>query len=368
MERILQIGMSSNLGGIETFIMNLYKNIDKEKFQFDFIDFSENGIYYKEEIEKMGGKIYKITPRSKGWLKNKKELKKIISKKEYKIIHYHLNTLSYIEPIIIALKNGKKVIIHSHNEWKGKRKITVLLHKINYIRLLHKKNIIKLACSEKAGKWIFGKQKYTIVKNGIDIDKFKIDNTKRKKVRQELNADENTVIIGNVGAFRKQKNHEFIVDIFNEYLNDNSNSILVLVGDGELKDTIKKKVNDLGIQENVRIMGVRADTDYLYSAFDCFLFPSIYEGLGISLIEAQVSGLKCLISDVIPKEAIITDNVSIMSLNTNYKEWAKKINEMQLFDNREIAITKDIDEYDTKYLAESIEKIYSNIGLGEEDV
>ena len=249
MIRVLHVGMNSKLGGIEIFIMNLYRKINREKIQFDFIDATEDGIYFKDEIEKMGGKIYKVTPRRKGILKNRKEIEKIIADNNYKIIHNHLNTLSYITAIEIGLKRNLKVIVHSHNEWKGKKLKTLLLHKINF-RKLYNKDIIRLACSDIAGKWIFGDNEYTVINNGIDTEKFKIDYEKRKRVRNEiLNVkNEDTVVIGHVGAFREQKNHRYIIEIFKEYLKLNDNALLVFLGEGDTKQEIIDKVKNMELR------------------------------------------------------------------------------------------------------------------------
>lgn len=363
MKRILHIGMGSKLGGIEIFIMNLYRNIDRSKVQFDFINSSKDKLYFEDEIKELGGRIYKVIPRSKNIIKNRKMIEQIIDEKKYKIIHFHINTLSYYTPIKIALNKNIKIFVHSHNEWKGKNIKTLLMHKINKLRLAKNNNkIIKLACSDRAGKWIFGKAEFKVAKNAIDVDKFKFDINKRESIRKKLNINENTNVIGHVGAFRTQKNHEFLIDVYKEYLKLNKNSMLLLLGDGKLKNKINKKVHKLEIQDNVKFIGNRNDTNLFYSAFDNFLFPSLFEGLGIVLIEAQASGLNCIVSDKIPSEAIINDNVERISLKTNSKKWAESLNLLsnKTNDRKKIVSTK-MKGWDIKYLAKEFENLYLTI-------
>lgn len=356
--RILQIGMSDSLGGIETFIINLYRNIDKNKFQFDFIDMTKNGICYKDEIERMGGKIYKVTPRKESIIKNKNELRKIIIENNYKIMHFHLNTLSYVTPIIIAqnLKNIK-IIIHSHNQWKGKNIKTLFLDKINRCRI-KKDKIIKLACSDVAGKWIFKNEKFQIIDNGIDLEKFAFSEDKRQKIRKELNIDEDCVVIGHVGAFREQKNHNYLIDIFNEYLKNNSNAMLLLIGEGNLKNEIQEKVNTLKITNKVKFLGLRNDTDYLYSSMDYFIFPSFFEGLPIAMIEAQASGVNCIASNKITDEVCINNNVKLIDINKKPNEWASEIKSLSDLSKRKI-INKNLNKYNLKETIKKMEDIYN---------
>lgn len=362
MIRILQIGMSSNLGGIETFIMNLYRSIDRSKIQFDFVDFSEKGLYYENEIKQMGGNIYKVVSRRKNWVKNKKMLEKIIEENDYKIIHYNTNTLSYYTPVEIALKKNIKIILHSHSEWKGKKLKTILLHKIHYFKFLKASNkIIKLACSNEAGKYLFGNKEFKIIKNGIDIDKFRFDYNKRIETRKKLKIGENTTVIGHVGAFRKEKNHKLLIDVYNEYLKINENSILVLLGEGPLKNQIKAKVRKLGIENKVEFLGNIDNVEYFYPAFDIFLLPSLFEGLAIVLIEAQTSGVNCLISNTITKESKINSNVVRFDINRNAKDWADEIEKLQKSVINRTKINSNLLQWDKKYLAAEMEEIYTNL-------
>lgn len=359
MKKILQIGMASSLGGIEVFLKNLYDNINHEEFQFDFIDTTPNGICYKEYFERSGCKVYKVTSRRENMLKNKKELENIIKNNHYDIIHYHLNTLSYITPIILANKYNIKVIVHSHNEWKGTNLRTAILDQINKKRII-KENVVRLACSEVAGNWIFGKEPYKIIDNGINTLEFLYKKEKREKVRTELNIPESCTIIGHVGAFRYQKNHNFIIDVYYEYLKRNRNSMLILVGEGELKEEIETKVKDLQIEKNVKFLGLRKDVNNILSAMDYFIFPSHFEGLPISLVEAQIAGLPCLVSDTITREIDLTGKIDFISITENdIEKWVQKIINTKT-GNREISLDNPkIKKYDIRNTVNQIENIYS---------
>ncbi len=361
MKKILHIGMSSSLGGIEVFVKNLFDNINHEEFQFDFVDTTVKGICYKEYFEKNNCKVFKVTPRRKNTFKNRKELEQIIKNNRYDIIHYHLNTLSYITPIILANKCKVRIIIHSHNEWKGNNLKTRILDKINRKRI-STIPITRLACSEVAGRWIFNEKKFEIIDNGINIKEFLYNEQNRKDIREELNISDSCTVVGHVGAFREQKNHNFLIDIYNEYLKNNSNSILLLVGDGKLKQEIKEKVKILHIEQNVKFLGVRNDISNLLSVMDLFIFPSKFEGLPISLVEAQIAGLPCLASNTITKEIDITGNVDFLSIDeTKLYAWVDKMLNIN-YHNRIMNLDNEkIKKFDIKNTAHVIERVYNKL-------
>ena len=360
MKKILQIGMSSSLGGIEVFIKNLFDNIDHENFQFDFIDTTEKGICFKDYFKKYNCNIYKVTPRRINALKNKKELEEIIKNNHYDIIHYNLNTLSYITPIILANKYKLKIIVHSHNEWKGKNLKTLILDRINR-RIISKKSIIKLACSKKAADWIFGKDDHdvVIVKNGIDTNLFDFSIRIREEKRKEFKINDSTVLLGNVGRLTEQKNQAFLIDVFSQFNNLINDSKLMIVGDGKLKTELINKVKRLHLEDKVIFTGIRQDVNELLNAFDIFIFPSLYEGLGIALIEAQCNGLLCFVSDTVPKEAKITKDYVYIPLEKSSEYWANTIKN-KYKKNQRVSKAQEIKDagYDVKKVAEKMEAIY----------
>ncbi len=318
-------------GGVEATVMNYYRNIDHSKIQYDFIcDEDSTNIPY-EEIEKLGGKVILIPPYQKVFA-YQKELKRVLKEGNYKIVHSHINTLS-VFPLRAAKKAGVPVrIAHNHSttnkaEWK-KNLMKQALKPFAKVYSTH-----YFACTEHAGRWLFGDKEFDngnvfVMNNAIDLDKFKFDEKIRKKVRKELNINDNTTVIGHIGRFMKQKNHEFIVNVFNEYHKKNKNSLLLLVGQGPLMDQIKEQVLNLGLKDSVKFLGQRNDANEIYQAMDLFLFPSVYEGLGMVVVEAQCSGLPCVASTEVPEIAKVTDNMKFLSLGDNVEVWSDTIFEL----------------------------------------
>lgn len=315
-------------GGVEAFIMNYYRHVDKTKIQFDFICDSDSTDIPYNEIESLGGKVILIPPYEKV-ISYHKELKKVLRDGNYKIVHSHINTMS-VFPLFAAKCAGVPVrIAHSHTTTS---------------KIEKKRNILKLilrplvplfatdffACTEHAGRWAFGDKRFdkgnvTVINNAIDVEAFSYNEDLRKSKRNDLNITEDTIVIGHAGRFVPQKNHEFLVDVFNEYHKTNRNSILLLVGQGPLLETISQKVLQLGLQNAVIFLGQRTDLNELYQAFDVFLFPSIYEGLGMVAIEAQCAGNLCIVSTEVPKIAKSTKNIEFIDLNDDAIIWSKHI-------------------------------------------
>jgi glycosyltransferase involved in cell wall biosynthesis len=326
--RVLQVFAEMNRGGAETMIMNLYRNIDRSKIQFDFIVHTEDQCAFDDEIYKLGGKIFRV-PAYKGTnhLTYLKKWEHFFKKhQEYKIIHGHVRSTASIY-LKTAQKYGLTTIAHSHNTSSGNGfsaiAKSVLQYPVRYVA------DYLFACSEAAGEWLFGdkackKRNFYILNNAIDTKKFIFNNDIRDKKRKELQI-EGKFVIGHVGRFHPQKNHEFLIDIFKEVYDKNDNAILLLIGEGDLQGSIQKKVYNLGLDNNVIFTGVRSDIPELFQAMDMFVFPSLYEGLGIVLIEAQASGLPCVVADTIPKEALIIENVEQVSLTKSPEIWREAI-------------------------------------------
>ncbi|MEK5256440.1 glycosyltransferase family 1 protein [Paenibacillus sp. FSL F4-0125] len=323
--RVLHVLAGLGNGGTEAFLMNLYRSIDRDKVQFDFLLRDSKNNQYEEEILKMGGRIYLTSDYPRHALKNFFEVNKFLKEhKEYKIVHVHGNSLMYITPLILAKKHKiASRIMHSHNTM-SKQRIYKLFHFFNRL-LISRFTTDLFACSEDAGKWMFGNKQFTVVNNGIDVIKFIYSEEKRKKIRKEFSITEK-LVVGNIGRFVEQKNHSFLIDVFYEVLKKNEDSVLMLVGSGELEDFLKKKIRKLQIENKVIFTGVRDDIPDLLQAMDIFLFPSLFEGLGIVLIEAQAASLKCITSkNVVPKETNISELIEYVSLNESVKIWADKV-------------------------------------------
>lgn len=333
-------------GGVESVVMNYYRNIDRSNIQFDFIcDDDSTNIPY-QEIEKLGGKVILIPPYQKVF-KYHKKLKRTLKEGKYQIVHSHINTLSVFSLYAAKCAGVPVRIAHSHSttnkkEWKKNLLKQVLrpfskLFATNY-----------MACSELAGRWLFGDKTYNkgevyILNNAIDIDKFVYNEKNRKKHRKELGIKDDALVIGHVGRFVEQKNHRFLIDIFNEVHKLNNNSILLLVGQGPLEEEMKEKVNALGLTDSVMFLGQRSDVNELYSAMDVFVLPSLYEGLGMVAVEAQVAGLPCVLSTEVPEIAKISNNVEFIKLNDIVNNWANIIIKLNTKNRNFINTNRDYD-------------------------
>lgn len=315
-------------GGVESVVMNYYRHIDRTKIQFDFIcDADSTNIPY-EEIEKLGGKVIVVPPYQKlpAYLK---ELKKVFLEGGYKIVHSHISTLS-VFPLYAAKKNGVPVrIAHSHSTSNKKEWKKNILK--NLLRPFSKKYATDyFCCSELAGRYLFGNKTYDsgkvhLLKNAIELNKFAYDENLRKQKRAELGISDGTLVVGHIGRFVAQKNHDFLIDIFNEIQKLREHSLLLLVGQGPLVGEVKAKVERLGLSEKVRFLGQRSDVHELYQAFDTAVLPSLYEGLVVVMVEAQCAGLPCFCSSEASPETKISPNLEFVSLKENPDSWAKKI-------------------------------------------
>lgn len=352
-------------GGVEAVVMNYYRHIDRTKIQFDFIcDEDSTNIPY-EEIEQLGGKVILIPPYQKVF-KYHMELKKVLKEGNYKIVHSHINTLSVFSLFAAKCAGVPVRIAHSHSTTNKKE---------------WKKNIMKLAlrpftklvatdymaCTEHAGRWMFGNKEYDngnvyLLNNAIDLEKFKFDEKLRKKIRKELMIDNDTIVIGHIGRFVAQKNHTFLIDVFNEYHRENKNSVLMLIGQGPLMEDTKNKVRKLNLDDSVKFLGQRSDANELYQAMDLFLFPSLYEGLGMVVVEAQASGLPCIVSTEVPEIAKVSKKITFINLDDNVEKWAETIFKyLKNINRKSINFIDEIRKYDIKKEVSKLEEKYLNL-------
>lgn len=364
MIRVLHIVNIMNRGGLETMIMNLYRNIDRTMIQFDFLVHSTQPGDYDDEIKELGGNIYNVASRRQGFLNNRKQLIEFFKHHpEYMIVHMHVSSLSYITPLKMATKARVPIrIIHSHSTSIGKNKLHVLLHRFNQ-RNLTKYATNYFACSDLAAKWLYGNDLYSkldisLVNNSIDARKFIFNKKVRERIREEFNISDKFVI-GHVGRFQKPKNHNFLINIFKEIHNINPNVVLMLVGRGELEKQIKNKVRNLELSNDVIFMGVRSDIPELLQAMDVFLFPSLHEGLPVTLVEAQAAGLRIIASDSITEEICLTNLVKFLSLKQPASEWAKEVlNYIDGYERKDTFDEISNAGYDMKTLAKELENFY----------
>jgi glycosyltransferase EpsF len=348
--------------------MNYYRHIDKTKVQFDFLIDEDSTNIPKEEIESMGGRIILIPPYQK-LPKYIGTLKEVLKQNQYKIIHSHINTLS-VFPLYTAKRAGVKIrIAHSHSTTNKKE---------------WKKNILKnifkpyskvfatdyFACSALAGRWLFSNKtfnqgKVTIINNAIDIDKFLYNETIRKQIRKKLNIKDNTLVIGHIGRFVSQKNHTFLLDIFNEIHKQKKDSLLLLAGTGPLVNEIKEKVNALNLTNNVKFLGQINNANELYQAMDVFLLPSLYEGLPVVGVEAQAAGLLTILSTSMTEETKILKTTKFISLEESSQNWASTIiNNYSKFKRKNTKLEIQKNGFDIKKETKKLEQKYIELNRG----
>lgn len=331
MKRLLCIVSNMNAGGAETFLMKIYRNIDKTKFQMDFIvSITEKG-FYNDEILKNGGKIFYVNPKSKNPLKSFIGIKNIVKKNNYKyVIRVNEHSLSVIDLIAAKFGGAKTLILRSSNSQTTGSLIKKILHKI-FIFLPRTIPNIKFAPSTEAAIYTFGKKqlrnnKVILLHNAIPYKDFMFDKIKREQMRKSLNLS-NKLVIGHIGRFNEQKNHKFLIKIFKEVKEKNKDAVLLLVGNGNLQNQIKEQVEKLELSDSVVFLGVREDIPQILMAMDIYVFPSLFEGMPNTVIEAQAAGLKCIVSNTITKEANITGSVKYLDLNKSEKYWCDIIQE-----------------------------------------
>lgn len=347
-------------GGIENFIMNIYRNIDKNKVQFDFLIHGEQESYFEDEIKQLGGEIYRV-PFSRHYKEYTKQMKLILNKnrEKYQAIHIHASyAMAYFDAKIAQKSKMKNIIVHSHsaNNNMVKRKLIhyVLKSKLSEIA------DYRLACSKEAANWMFSNKEYKKINNAIDTEKYKYNSIVREKIRKDRKLEEKFVV-GHVGRFAPAKNHEFLLRIFKEITKREKETVLLLVGEGELKEKIKQRAQELEILEQIIFVGNSKNVEELLQAMDVFVFPSLFEGFGLSVLEAQTTGLPCFLADHITKEVNVTGLVEFIALKETPKYWAEKILDKKdkTRENKEDMVRKN--KYDIIEVAKEMEKFYLKI-------
>ncbi len=323
--RILHVLGGLNLGGAESRIMDLYRHIDRKEIQFDFLVHSSAEEYFDKEIRDLGGNVYRI-PRFKvyNWFAYKKAVKRFFSEhQEFRAVHGHMTSTASIY-LPIAKKAGVPIAIAHARSAGVPGGIKGVLTKIIRFPLKYRADYC-LACSGAACESVYGKKwvregRAEVIPNAIDASQYDYDASLREAVRKKLDL-EDKLVIGHVGSFRTPKNHAFLLQVFSEIYKKRKDAVLLLLGEGELMDTIKQQAAVLGLSEAVYFLGNQKAAPY-YQAFDFLVFPSLYEGLPGTVVEAQTAGLRCLVSDTVTGEVKITDLAEFYSLEKTAKEWA----------------------------------------------
>ena len=357
--RILHMIGSLNIGGSQTAIINLINYINCDLVKFDFIIDSPDELYFAPMLQEKGCKIY-VFPKFTG--RNYRELKAkwntfFNEHPEYKILHSHVRSYASLY-LPIAKRHGVRTIIHSHSTSNGSGIKSVAKKILQYPLRFQADRFI--GCSETSGKWLFGKrivnsEKYHTLQNAIDIDKFKFNETVRNKYRAELNLEGR--VYAHVGRLHPAKNHRFLLDIFKKVHEIDSTSVLLLIGDGDLRQDIEKRILELGLGESVKMLGNRSDVDKLLSASDVFLFPSEWEGVPLTVVEAQANGLPCLVSNRVTADVCVSELVTRLPIDVGVDSWIKCIMELDTA-RKDVSEKIAIAGYDVRKNARWLEKYY----------
>lgn len=366
--------MISNDGATEI-ILNLYKHINREKIKFDFLVYKEESNQNVKELQNLGSNIHFLPIKSQGikitrLLKRSVAFYRFLKKNNYNVLHINTDDPFRALELSIAKLAGVKIrIIHSHGirDYEKKEATPFIKGAIQYLCkiVISKTATDFFACSSSVANWMYTKKilnssRYKTIRNGIEVEKYKFDKEVRNEYRKKLNISDKFVI-GHVGRFTYVKNHEFLIDIFSEVHKQHRESILLLIGQGELQSDVKRQVQELGLSDSVKFLGQRPDVAQLMQSMDVCVFPSYYEGLGLVAIEAQAAGLKTYMSDTIPNEARITNLVEALSLDCDALYWAEKITCVEnnyLRNNTSQLVIKS--GYDLIQVANELEDFYTS--------
>lgn len=365
--RILNVTRVFKAAGIESFIMNMYRNIDRSKVQFDFFVMSNEDSCYDEEIQLLGGNKYTINVKANNTFiriqKEAKALYEFLCEHEYKVIHIHYTTPLRAPYLLAAKKAGVPVrIYHSHSaEVSGKNRMKLFIY--DYFRQkISMWGTDFFACSKAAATWMFTEKlidsgNVKVIPNGIDCNRFRFRENVRDEVRKRLALEDSYVII-HTGRFLEQKNHKFIIEVFKELKKKETNAKLLLLGTGDLLEDIKLQVKSSGLEKDVVFLGVKTEVECYLCAADCYIMPSLYEGLPVAAVEAQCAGLPCVLSENITEEVVLRENVSFLSLDTPISEWRDEVIKYKNIPRKDGSCDVAASGYDVQNVANELQKLY----------
>ena len=331
--KVLQVGMTRNLGGIETYLIEQFRHLDTSRIMYDFVNITgEYNICFEEEIKAKGNRIFSFVSRHKNPFLHYWQWYRILRRhyKDYGVIVLNTNSLEYIYPLVLGKYFGIPVrVIHSHNTGFEKtqgisRRALVRMN----TKLMNWSANVRLACSRAAGRWMFGNEAFQIVYNAIDVKKYVFNEEVRRRVRQDLQLDDALTLI-HIGRFSYQKNHAFIVEVFNEVVRRRPNAILLLVGNTTEETLYLTKTRELikqyGLENKVRFLGMRQDVPDLLQAADVLVMPSFFEGLSLVAVEAQAADLPALLSSAMTEEVKLIESTVFLGLNLGSEKWAETV-------------------------------------------
>lgn len=330
MKKVLIFAPTAPTSGITQYILNMLSAFNTDEIKFDILSFKNHRL--KAWCEANGAEYFEFDLSPYKQRKEYMAYLKNVFARDYDVVHYHLSSISELAIFKYAKKKGRKIIVHSHNTFTDvpsrlRRIVFGQLHKLLRV-FANRYSDVKCACSVPAAQWMFGKKSKSaiIMNNAIDVKKFAFNEAFRNELRERYNITQNYVL-GHAGRFSVQKNQAFLLDTFKALSEIRKDCVLVLIGNGELLNSVKEKAKVLEIEENIVFIDFQEDIYKYYSLFDLFLLPSLFEGLPITLVEAQANGLSCLVSDAVTKESDLSGLVEFFSLTDGCEQWAKKIDE-----------------------------------------
>lgn len=360
-ERIAQVIGKMWAGGVEAVVFNYYRFIDHDKYQFDFYYDEDSTVEPPQELIDMGARFYKLPPyqRLPEYLSS---LRRFLREGNYNIVHSHLNTIS-VFPLFAAWKEQIPIrIAHNHSVPGGKEYSRNALKNIlrHFSRLFANEYC---ACSEIAGRWLFGDKLYdygriTVLKNAVDFEKFKVGKEIEKQKRAQLGIPDGSLVVGHIGRFTAAKNHQKVVSIFEAVKRKNPNSVLLLVGDGEEHDSIVARIEKDAIENCVYMTGKVSDPQNYYPLIDVLILPSVFEGVPVTVVEAQVSKTPCVISNVVNKDVVISDGCVSMNTEDSDDNWADQILEIR---RKAVMLDERANAYNIRHAVKDLEMKYDKL-------
>ena len=359
MKKVLQSLGSLNMGGAETMIVNVLKAMDKSVVGFDFVIPGAEPGYYEDCVKQLGASVWHIPKRSESFLRHHLEFYRVVKCGGYKTVHIHTQNafFSSLQVFLVHRAGAKCVIVHSHNTMDWRSGKIVKLHKLCR-KWLYRHTDIRLACGKEAAKWLFGTmQGVEIIPLPVDCDRLFFEKKKQQLLKKEYGLEHKKVYL-HVGRFSAVKNHRFLLEVFEQIKKTEPDSVLLLAGDGELREEIKAQAQKSPFGKDIRFLGNISNVPEMMVLSDVFLFPSIYEGLPTVLLEAQAAGLPCFVSDRITQEAKLTDQVHMLSLDDGAEKWAQVITDTKLAAERISGNRKVRETYDISAVVQKMTALY----------
>lgn len=369
-KKVLIVTESIGYGGLNLASVRFEQHLNKEKFETAYCVRRSHKGTLEQEILDQGIPVYHVPDSELNYLKSYRYYRELFKKEHFDIVHCHLPFFSGI--VLFAAKQCgvKKRVAHAHFSQpytdtaiysRKKQAVAVIYRKVMRVFLKLFCNA-KIACGQEAGEFLYGKKEFNkhgvILNNGIDTARFAYNEQVRKEIRNELGIPEDAIVLGHIGQLYSVKNQRFIIDIFQDFYRQNPNAYLLLIGDGDDREMLEQKIADAGLNERIKMLGLRSDADKLYSAMDCFVFPSLHEGFPLTLVEAQASQLPCVVSDAVTKKTMLNENIAYVSIQKPTAVWCDVINSLLCIDRRAIDISEVKKNFDIGEVTKQLESIY----------